>query len=110
MRRHRRVDLADSRCVFIANNEDRDVACLRAFADCATGADRCRQRTQQGKTTVERIKVIVLARIEILCFKHQTGFAVAEFNANPSSSEDFLKSFLQRTASELDNLAQLGSK
>ena len=35
---------------------------------------------------------------------------MSEFNANPSSSEDFLKSFLQRTASELDNLAQLGSK
>jgi hypothetical protein len=35
---------------------------------------------------------------------------MSEFNANPSSSDDFLKSFLQRTASELDNLAQLGSK
>ena len=33
---------------------------------------------------------------------------MSEFNANPSSSDDFLKSFLQRTASELDNLAQMG--
>jgi len=33
---------------------------------------------------------------------------MSEFNANPSSSDDFLKSFLQRSASELDNLAQMG--
>jgi hypothetical protein len=34
---------------------------------------------------------------------------MSEFNANPASSDEFLRSFLQRTASELDTLAvQLG--
>ena len=30
---------------------------------------------------------------------------MSEFNANPASSDEFLRSFLQRTASELDTLA-----
>jgi len=33
---------------------------------------------------------------------------MSEFNSNPSSSEEFLKSFLMRTASELDALSQKG--
>ena len=35
---------------------------------------------------------------------------MSEFNSNPSSSDDFLKSFLQRTASELDSLASMGER
>ena len=35
---------------------------------------------------------------------------MSEFNNNPSSSDEFLKSFLQRTASELDNMAQMGGQ
>ena len=34
---------------------------------------------------------------------------MSEFNANPTSSDDFLKSFIQRSASELDILAALQS-
>jgi hypothetical protein len=34
---------------------------------------------------------------------------MSEFNSNPSSSDEFLKSFLQRTASELDNMSQMGA-
>jgi hypothetical protein len=30
---------------------------------------------------------------------------MSEFNANPTTSDDFLKSFIQRSASELDILA-----
>tara|TARA_B110000459_G_C16336533_1_gene370367 strand:+ start:522 stop:641 length:120 start_codon:yes stop_codon:yes gene_type:complete len=32
---------------------------------------------------------------------------MSEFNQNPTSSDDFLKSFIQRTASELDILANM---
>ena len=34
---------------------------------------------------------------------------MSEFNANPTTSDDFLKSFIQRSASELDVLASLRS-
>ena len=32
---------------------------------------------------------------------------MSEFNANPTTSDDFLKSFIQRSASELDILASI---
>lgn len=35
---------------------------------------------------------------------------MSEFNNNPNSSDDFLKSFIQRTASELDLMAHMGQQ